>query len=53
MSSVFEQNDMQPIVQALIGRIEAFFAKFENPAKSGLRVHDLPRHNSSEAWRTG
>ena len=21
--------------------------------KSGLRVRDLPRHNSSEAWRAG
>ncbi|WP_420629449.1 sulfatase [Candidatus Leptofilum sp.] len=53
MKNLFNQPDMQPIVQALIGRLEAFFAKNEDPAKSGLRVHNLPRHNFSEAWRTG
>ncbi len=53
MNNVIERNDMQPIVKALLGQLESFFAKYEDPAKSGLRVRDLPRHNASEAWRTG
>ncbi|WP_420640578.1 sulfatase [Candidatus Leptofilum sp.] len=53
MKNLIDRPDMQPIVQALIGRLEAFFTKNEDPAKSGLRVRDLPRHNTSEAWRTG
>jgi arylsulfatase A-like enzyme len=52
MKNFFHHEDMQPIVQALIGRLEAFFAKYEDAHKSGLRVLDLPRHNDSEAWRT-
>jgi choline-sulfatase len=52
MNNLFDRADMQPMVQALTGRLEAFFARYEDPAKSGLRVLDLPRHNTSEAWRT-
>jgi arylsulfatase A-like enzyme len=52
MNNVIDRGDMQPIVQALLGRLEHFFAKYEDPAKSGLRVRHLPPHNSSEAWRT-
>jgi arylsulfatase A-like enzyme len=52
MSNLFNHADMQPIIQTLLGRLNRFFAKYEAPAKSGLRVRDLPRHNSSEAWRT-
>lgn len=53
MNNVIARDDLQPIVQALIGRMEGFFNRYEDPAKSGLRVRDLPRHNTSEAWRTG
>lgn len=35
-------------------QLDAFYAAHEDPAKSGLRVKDLPRHNeNSEAWRDG
>ena len=27
------------------------FAEHEDPAKSGLRVLELPKHNGKEAWR--
>jgi choline-sulfatase len=42
---------LQPTVEALTARMEAFFARYEDPVKSGLRVRELPRHNTSEAWR--
>lgn len=53
MNNVIDRGDLQPIVQAFVGRLEGFFTRYEDPAKSGLRVQDLPRHNTSEAWRTG
>ena len=43
-------------------RLEDFYRKYEDPEKTGLRVKDLPRHNtaqkpaqtiSAEAWRDG
>ncbi|MCC7407806.1 MAG: DUF4976 domain-containing protein, partial [Phycisphaeraceae bacterium] len=38
----------------LEARLDAFYAQHEDPAKSGLRVKELPRHNDgSEAWRDG
>ena len=51
MNNIINREDMQTIVQAFIERLEGFFTRYEDPAKSGLRVRDLPRHNSSEAWR--
>ncbi|MCA9955578.1 MAG: sulfatase-like hydrolase/transferase [Ardenticatenaceae bacterium] len=53
MNNVIDRGDMQPIVQAFVERLDGFFTRYEDPAKSGLRVRDLPRHNTSEAWRTG
>jgi arylsulfatase A-like enzyme len=35
----------------LEARLSAYFSKYEDPERSGLRVMDLPRHNSNEAWR--
>jgi hypothetical protein len=38
----------------LRNRLRAFFAKHEDPRKSGLRVKELRRHNERyEAWRDG
>jgi hypothetical protein len=48
--------------QKLEGEICRYFQKYSDPAKSGLNVRKLPRHNapqkpsqkiSSEAWRDG
>jgi len=39
------------ILRDLSSRIETYFATYEEPGRSGLRVRDLPRHNSEEAWR--
>jgi len=48
--------------EQLLGRLESFYARHDDPARSGLRVKELPRHNhtqkptqvhSSEAWRDG
>jgi choline-sulfatase len=37
---------------SLTARLDAFYARYDDPARSGLRVKDLPRHNErSEAWR--
>jgi arylsulfatase A-like enzyme len=32
-------------------RIDAYFAAYETPERSGLRVNDLPSFNSEEYWR--
>jgi len=44
--------DMRPLVERLTSLIEAYFSRYEDPLKSGLRVRDLPKHNTTEAWRT-
>jgi arylsulfatase A-like enzyme len=46
--SLPEQGDL---VAHMTEKIDRFFAKYEDPTKSGLRVQDLPRHNDTEAWR--
>ena len=38
-------------VAELAARLEAHFARHEDPARSGLRVADLPIHNNQEPWR--
>ncbi len=45
----------QPEVAAqLKARLDAYYAGHESPQKSGLRVKQLPTHNSAnEAWRDG
>ena len=54
--------DMSKIRDHLLRRLEAFYARHEDPRKSGLLAKELPRHNtpkkpsqviSSEAWRDG
>ncbi|HRF46440.1 MAG TPA: sulfatase-like hydrolase/transferase [Anaerolineales bacterium] len=41
------------LVARLTEQVTAYFARHADPVKSGLRVRDLPRHNSTEAWRSG
>jgi arylsulfatase A-like enzyme len=42
------------LTAALTTELESFYAQYEDPAKSGLRVKELRQHNgSSEAWRDG
>jgi hypothetical protein len=39
---------------ALLADLEGFYARYVDPAKSGLRVKQLRQHNErSEAWRDG
>lgn len=46
--------DQHPeVVADLRSRLDAFYADHEDPAKSGLKVKDLPGHNNNEAWRDG
>ncbi|HLI15299.1 MAG TPA: sulfatase-like hydrolase/transferase [Acidimicrobiales bacterium] len=35
----------------LASAIAEYFERYEDPAHSGLRVRELPRHNGDEAWR--
>jgi hypothetical protein len=49
--SFFEDPAYQEIVAELTAQIEEYFARYQSPEKSGLRVRELPRHNFSEAWR--
>jgi arylsulfatase A-like enzyme len=50
-TNLFHLPEIQPLIQTLTTRLEAFFAQHEDSAKSGLRVRELPRHNHVEAWR--
>lgn len=50
-TSLFREPDQRPLIEALTARLDRFFAEHEDPAKSGLRVRELPRHNPVEAWR--
>jgi arylsulfatase A-like enzyme len=46
--------ETQPLADDLKARLDAFYDSHDNPAKSGLRVKELPRHNDGhEAWRDG
>lgn len=39
--------------EALLQRLEEWYAEHEDTTRSGLRVQELPRHNEWEAWRDG
>ena len=42
----------EPQLAAELGaQLEAFFARYEQPARSGLLAPQGPRHNFNEAWR--
>ncbi len=46
--------DKQQIVAELKHKLDAFYADHADPEKTGLRVKELPKHNSAyEAWRDG
>ncbi len=60
--NVIDQPDLQETRESLLVRLEDFYSKYEDPEKSGLRIQELPQHNtpqkpsqtiSSEAWRDG
>ena len=57
-----EQAELAEVRAKLLRDLETFYAEHEDPKKSGLRIKELPRHNSpqkpsqvvsSEAWRDG
>lgn len=50
-SNLFANPAHQPMVQRLTACIDDYFSTYEDPIKSGLRVRELPRHNTTEAWR--
>ena len=49
--NLFNEPASQPLVQNLTEQIDAYFSKYEDPLKRGLRVSQLPPHNLTEAWR--
>lgn len=61
-TNLIDIDDCSSVVRDLSAKLEAFYSKHEDPDRSGLKVRDLPRHNttqkpaqviSSEAWRDG
>lgn len=50
--NLFDDPAHQILVQDMTTQIEAYFSRYEDPEKSGLRVQELPRHNLTEAWRS-
>ena len=51
--NLFEDPAHQSLVNELTMRLDAHFGQYEDSIKSGLRVRDLPEHNTTEAWRVG
>jgi arylsulfatase A-like enzyme len=52
--NVYDDPAQRAIIADLKARLDTFYARYEDPQKSGLRVKDLPRHNDGhEAWRDG
>ena len=37
-------------IKQLSTRLDAYFARYEDPARSGLRIAELPRLNADEPW---
>jgi arylsulfatase A-like enzyme len=50
--NLYKEAAYQPLIESLSARIDAYFAQYEDPVKSGLNARQLPRHNFTEAWRT-
>jgi len=46
-------EDYRDVQAELDARLADWYSHHEDPEKSGLRVKELPRHNSHEAWRDG
>jgi len=51
--NLFNDAAYQVYVQQLTARLDAHFARYQDPVKSGLNVRTLPVHNPVEAWREG
>ncbi|MFD7160560.1 sulfatase [Kribbella sp. NPDC059898] len=49
--SVDVAADRPASVAELSKRLDEWFARYDGPGTSGLRVAELPRHNKREAWR--
>ena len=47
----FDDPAYAPVVDELTRRLDAFYERYEDPEKSGLRARELPAHNPREAWR--
>jgi len=53
-TSLSGREEYTQVEAELRWKLEAFYSRHEDPAKSGLRVKHLRRHNAaSEAWRDG
>jgi arylsulfatase A-like enzyme len=50
-TNLFHEVEHQLLIRELTSRLEAFFAAYEDPEKTGLRIWDLPKQNPREAWR--
>jgi len=50
--NVYDQHP--DVVKAMHAKLDQFYAQYDNAEKSGLRVKELPQHNTAnEAWRDG
>lgn len=50
--NLFPEPQYEALIQQLAGKIESYFGRYEDPVKRGLNARQLPRHNSTEAWRS-
>jgi hypothetical protein len=53
-TNVYDVPKYESVRAHLAAAIDTFYSRHEDPAKSGLRVKQLRRHNNgAEAWRDG
>lgn len=50
--SFLEDPAYAEITASLTERLERFFTQYQDETNSGLRVRDLPMHNTDESWRS-
>ncbi|MBI9043658.1 MAG: sulfatase-like hydrolase/transferase [Anaerolineaceae bacterium] len=50
-TNLFLDPEYEVLIKDLTRRMELYFYHYQDAVKSGLNVLDLPRHNTTEAWR--
>lgn len=53
LTNLAGRAELSAVEQQLDALLEAFYAQFETPQSSGLKVQVLRQHNLAEAWRDG
>lgn len=50
MRNLIDDPQWAGVIEQLTARLEEYFARYEDPVRSGPRIADLPRLNADEPW---